>query len=161
MCDGLICGTKVPIDVFFCFDVLKRPTEAMSWVNINKSIGSFAFPPRINHEVRLAGCLVENIRIRSSEVQVQQSPVRASIACSLRFRFRFYPLFFSFGCPKHTTHGEKNAIIVNSRICFQQAIYALSLIDIPFLWHEAGIRQLAGRLEARISALNILVRNFK
>jgi hypothetical protein len=76
--------------------------------------------------------------------------------------FSFLSSFFFVLVARNTQHTEKkNAIIVNSRICFQQAIYALSLIDIPFLWHEAGIRQLAGRLEARISALNILVRNFK
>lgn len=34
-------------------------------------------------------------------------------------------------------NNKKNAIIVNSRICFQQAIYALNLIDISF-YGKAG-----------------------
>lgn len=37
-----------------------------------------------------------------------------------------------FGQKSAANEYKKNAIIVNSRICFQQAIYALNLIDISF-----------------------------
>lgn len=47
----------------------------------------------------------------------------------------------------------KNAIIVNSRICFQQAIYALNLIDISF-W-------LRGRARARVQSTVKMKLNLK
>lgn len=98
--------------------------------NINKQHRSLAChylnPQRldINHDLS-SGRQSGKLRVRSIGVQSQ------TITCSNRHRMNKFLL----------SVGQKNAIIVNSRICFQQAIYALSLIDISFYEYNRRNRQ--------------------